>query len=71
MSLLIERVAETACDMTWFNIRQKLDLIQVAEFHTDTHRFFKRNELTTPVRQVLNSMKIPVPKAVVAIEKLP
>lgn len=69
MSLLIERVAEKACDMTWFNIREKLDLIQVAEFQTDTHRFFKRNELATSVRQILDSMKIPVPKTVVHIEK--
>ncbi len=71
MSLLIERVAETICATTWPRIREKLDYIQVTEFHTDTHRFFRRNELTASVRQVFTDLKIPVPKTVVDIEKLP
>ncbi len=71
MSLLMERVAETQCGKPWLRIREYLDTIQVTEFQTETHRFFRRNELTTAVKQVLQSLDIPKPKSILKIDQLP
>ena len=71
MSLLLERVAETQCGKPWPRIREYLDTVQVTEFQTETHRFMRRNELTSSVKQVLGSLKVPKPKSILEIEQLP
>ncbi len=43
LSLLIERIAEIACDKPWPRIRHTLDKLQVSEFKTINHRFHRRN----------------------------
>lgn len=70
LSLLIERIAENACNKPWPEIGRYLDEIQLTEFRTDTHRFLRRNELRSPVRALLGKLEIDPPKTVVEIQKL-
>ena len=71
LALLIERVAELACAQSWFRIRCTLDALQATEFHTPTQRFFRMNEVSSPVRQIFKSLAIPLPKRVLAITTHP
>jgi transposase len=70
LSLLIERVAELACKKPWPQIRQILDGLQVSEFQTPTHRFFKLNEATEPVRDTLKMLGIPLSAGVLGLQTL-
>lgn len=70
LSLLIERVAEIACRKPWSHIRRTLETLQVTEFHTLDHKFFRRNEASKELRQALKALDIPVPKSVLGIEKV-
>jgi hypothetical protein len=70
LSLLIERVAEIACQQPWSQIRCKLRTLQVTEFLTLKHRFFRRNELTPKVSQTLQTLDVAAPKNILAVEKL-
>jgi len=70
LSLLIERIAENACNKPWPAIGRELDEIQLTEFRTDTHRFFRRNELRTPVKNLLSKLEVDKPKTVLDIQKL-
>jgi hypothetical protein len=70
LSLLIERVAENVCEKPWPEIGRYMDEIQATEFHTNTHRFFRRNELRAPVRNLLKKLKVDTPKTVVNIQKI-
>lgn len=67
LSLLIERVAELACDKTWSQIRETLDMLQVSEFHTPSHSFFQLNEPTEPLKETLKALKIPLPPRILGI----
>jgi len=67
LSLLIERVAELACDKTWSQIRETLDMLQVSEFHTPSHCFFQLNEPTEPLKETLKALKIPLPPRILGI----
>lgn len=69
LSLLIERIAENACNKSWPEIGRYLDEIQLTEFRTDTHRFLRRNELRPPVRDLLGKLEIDPPKTVVEVQK--
>jgi len=70
LALLIERVAEIACQQPWSQIRRQLQTLQVTEFFSLKHRFFRRNELTTEISQMLKTYGIPTPKEILAVEKL-
>ena len=70
LSLLIERIAEIACQQPWSQIRRKLQKLQATEFLTLKHRFFRRNELTPQVSQTLKTLDVPAPKSILAIENL-
>ena len=70
LSLLIERIAENACNKPWHEIGRYLDEIQLTEFRTDTHRFLRRNELRPPVRDLIGKLEIDPPRSVVDIRKL-
>jgi len=59
LAILIERIAELACSKPWPQIRTILDGLQISEFQTPTHRFFKLNEATEPVRDTLKLLGIP------------
>ena len=67
LSLLIERVAELACSKPWFHIRRVLEKLQVSEFHSSNHIFFKLNEVDNHVSEVLKTLDIPVPSGVLSI----
>ena len=67
LSLLIERVAELACSKTWPQIRRVLEKLQVSEFQNSNHIFFKLNEVGNPVREVLDTLGIPIPSSILSI----
>jgi len=70
LSLLIERVAEIDFQQPWSQIRRQLQRLQVTEFLSLKHRFFRRNELTPEVSQMLKTLDIPVPKSILTVENL-
>jgi hypothetical protein len=70
LALLIERVAELACQKPWPQIRQILDGLQSSEFQTPTHGFFKLNEACEPVRDTLKMLGIPLPVGVLGLRAL-
>ena len=70
LSLLIERVAEIACQQPWSQIRGKLQTLQVTEFLSLKHRFYRRNELTPEVSQTLKTLAVAAPKSMLAVENL-
>lgn len=70
LSLLIERAAEIECNDTWSRIQHNLEGLQVSEFRTNSHKFFRRNEITPNVRNLLNKLKIPTPNIAFELEKL-
>lgn len=69
LALLIERVAEVECGSTWSRIQHTLEGLQVSEFRTNSHKLFRRNEITPDIRNLLNKLKIPIPNPVVELEK--
>ena len=70
LALLIERVAEIACQQPWSQIRRQLQTLQVTEFFSLKHRFFRRNELTPEVSQMLKTLSIAAPKSILSVENL-
>jgi transposase len=71
MALLIERVAELACDQSWSQIHHVLASLKATEFHTSSHLFFKRNEASFQLRKILKNLAIPLPNSVLSITPLP
>jgi transposase len=70
MALLIERVAELACEQPWSQLRHMLAELQATEFRTSSHLFFKRNEASPQLRKVLKKLAIPLPKGVLSVTTL-
>lgn len=70
LSLLMERVAEIECNDTWSRIQHNLEGLQISEFRTNSHKFFRRNEITPNIRKLLNKLNIPTPNLVTELEKL-
>ncbi len=68
-ALLIERMAEVSCDRPWFRIREELDMLQATQFRAPDHTFYRRNELSQGVKQILKTLKIDHPKLVLSISK--
>ena len=67
LALLIERVAELACQKPWPQIRAILEGLQASEFETPTHRFFKLNEAAEPLNDALKLLRIPLPTGVLGL----
>jgi transposase len=70
MALLIERVAELACEQPWSRIHPVLSRLQATEVHTSSHLFFRRNEASPELRQVLKKLAIPLPISILSISPL-
>lgn len=70
LALLIERVAELACQKPWPQIRQILEGLQASEFETPTHRFIKLNEAAEPLNDALKMLGIPLPTGVLGLRPL-
>jgi len=71
LALLIERIAELECGKSWHQIKRTLDGLQVTDFFNLNYRVLMRNEMSNRVRNILKSLKIPYPKKVLNLEKLP
>lgn len=69
LALLIERVAEVACDASWACIRHQLDKMQATEFFSIKHRFYRRNEIAADTRSIFKKLKISIPKKILSIEE--
>lgn len=69
LALLIERVAEMECGQPWHQIHRHLQTLQVTEFFDLKYRVFMRNEATSDVMNILNSLKIKLPKQVIRLEE--
>jgi transposase len=71
LALLIERVAEVTCQMSWSRIRHELQKLQVTECQTVDHVFFRLNEMSNEVKSILKKLEIPFPKSIMGISPLP
>ena len=67
LALLIERVAEITCDLSWFRIREILRTLQLSEYHAEKYQFFQRNLPSQAVSDLFKKLKIPLPKKVYEI----
>jgi transposase len=70
MALLIERFAELACEQSWSRIRHVLSRFQATEVHTSSHLFFKRNEPSSALMNLLKKLAIPLPDSILSISPL-
>lgn len=67
LALLIERTAELLANTTWSTLRTTLQKMQATEYETDSHRFFRRNEISQEARSVLETLGIQAPKRLLGI----
>jgi len=67
LALLIQRTAELACGMTWPVIRHTLAELQAVEFESGPNRFYRRNEIHEGISQILEKLKIAMPKPVLQV----
>lgn len=67
LALLIERIAELRCGRPWLRIRTILSRLQATEFRTPSAVFFRRNVPTVELRQLLKSLEVSMPKAVLGV----
>jgi len=65
LALLIQRIAEMECGMSWHHIRRELEQLQITEFFHLNYRVLMRNELSVKTIKILNSLKIKQPKKVI------
>jgi len=68
LALLIERIAERACDMPWHRIRRGLEPLQVTKLFNLNHRVTMRNEISNETRNILKKLDIKPPPQVVHLE---
>ena len=69
LALLRERLAEISCGQSWHRIGQGLEGLQISYFSTAEYTFYRTNELTGKVRNLLNSLKISPPKLIQDIRR--
>jgi transposase len=68
LALLLERVAELACEKPWPRIRRSLSKLQATEFTGRSYTFLQINEPDNSVRQCLKKLETPLPKRVFGIQ---
>jgi transposase len=71
LALMIERIAERACNKPWHQIRRSLDALQVTKFFNLNQRVHIRNEITAETRNILKKLDINVPKQLIYLENTP
>jgi len=69
LALLIQRIAEKECGMSWHHIRRKLEKVQITEFFHLNFRVLMRNELSPEVNNILKSLNIKQPKKVIGLSE--
>lgn len=67
LSLLLERIAETACADTWRNIRDDLKQIKLAQLSSPNGTVWQVTEPAPAALKRLNSLKIPKPPPVLKL----
>jgi hypothetical protein len=70
MALLIERFAELTCEQPWSRIRPVLSRFQATEVHTSSHLFFRRNEPSSALMELMKKLAIPLPDSILSISPL-
>ena len=68
LALLIERVAERACELPWSRIREELERLQAGRYETEKFYFFQRNKVENSVHNLLKKLDISLPQEVFGIE---
>ena len=71
LALMIERIAELKCGMSWHNIQRSLSEMQITEFFQLNHRVLMRNELTVQNKNILKSLDIAPPKRIIDLQNTP
>ena len=71
VGLLLERIAEKACDDTWRNIRDDLRQIKLAQFLTPQGELWQVTEPLPAAANRLKQLKIPPPPPVLKVEAPP
>jgi hypothetical protein len=62
LALLLIRLAETATNDTWRNLRHELDRMHLGEFAGNAGRVLQRTELTAGQRSILKALGVAEPK---------
>ena len=70
LALLVARVLELRAKRPWARIRDTLEQVQVTEYTTPTHRFFRANKVSGEVAELLGLLKLEPPKPVVGVSTL-
>jgi transposase len=70
MALLIERFAELACEESWLRISSVLSRLQATEVHASSHLFFRRNQASPELQNMLKKLAIPLPDSILSISPL-
>lgn len=70
LALLIARVLELRAKRPWSRMRDTLRELQVTEYRTETHRFFRANTPSESVSELLGVLGIEPPKPVVGVTSL-
>lgn len=70
-ALLLQRVIEITCEESWKNIYEKLDRLQVTEYRSSNHAFFRRNQIDPDTKEILKKLDISIPKLILAVKKIP
>lgn len=66
-ALLLQRIAEIACDDTWRNIRLALRSIQVVPCETPSGSFFHTTQVAPDALALLSKLKVPPPPRLLAV----
>lgn len=61
IALLLERVAELACNDTWRNIRAAMRLVKVAKYETPHGSYVRTNRLRPEPAKILQALKLAEP----------
>jgi hypothetical protein len=64
LALLLARVAENACDVTWPELRRQLDRIQVGTFTGPAGTFRQRTEISPAQQDILDHLGIDPPSKI-------
>lgn len=67
LALLLERVAELRAGQPWPTLQRLLDGIQVTEFETPSHRFFRRNDMPGEATKILKALDIKEPSRILDV----
>jgi len=68
LALLLERVAERACDLTWPRIREELRSIKIGQLLAPQGTVFQTTPGTPNARNILNTLKIDPLPAILSVE---